>query len=78
MTAVEFEASVGSSDDLISNEEADEEARSQYKNDLMLLSIRNKLLPLIFMEEVLQTDLWTIVDSGLVESNMNEIVSDIR
>ena len=49
-----------------------------YENDLLLLSIRNKLLPLILKEEVLQTDFWTTVDSGLVESTMHEIVSDIR
>jgi hypothetical protein len=78
-TAVEFEISVGSSDDQISNEEpADEEATSQYENDLMMLSIQKKLLPLILKEEVLQTDFWTMVDSGLVESTMNEVVSDIR
>jgi hypothetical protein len=61
-TAVEqkkqqFETSVGSSDDKISNEEeepADEEATSQYKNDLMLLSTRNKLLPLILKERHLR------------------------
>jgi hypothetical protein len=27
---------------------------------------------------VLQTDFWTMVESGLVESTMNGIVSDIR
>ena len=75
----QVETSVGSSKEPIIPEEkepADEE--NIYENDLLLLSIRNKLLPLIFKEEVIQTDFWTTVDSGLVESTMHEIVSDIR
>jgi hypothetical protein len=49
----QVETSVGSSEEPIIPEEeepADEENR--YKNDLLLLSIRNKLLPVILKEEV--------------------------
>ena len=75
----QVETSVGSSEEpTITGEQEPADEENRYKDDLIMLSIRNKLLPLIVKEEVLQTDFWTMVDSGLVESTMNKIFSDIR
>jgi hypothetical protein len=73
------ETTLGSSEEpLIREDEEPADEEDRYENDLLLGLIRNKLLPLILKEEVLQTDFWTMVESGLVESTMNGIVSDIR
>ena len=60
-------------------EESTESLQDEYENDILLLRIKKRLLPLLLKPDVLESDYWTDVDSKEVEAAvMNQIVSEIR
>jgi hypothetical protein len=56
-----------------------EETGGRHENDLVLLQVQRKLLPLLMKEEFLYKDFWSLdMDSAAVGAALHSIVTDLR